>query len=195
MFWLYYMGSCVWSRPALWSSILPVSHRRWQWYFVAVDPKLPDHCQKIPLFGWLLHRSSSCILLGPTTNKNTNKFLYQLLLTSWTVISWYNWTDTETEINKPLDELAFLKSFPLACFSSSSLRTSLVPRQGAWLNLFTAWRKSLSSVSMPSKFCVARASALSTARYGPSGHPLILRALSHWGNMTCTQHTQTNIFP
>ncbi len=65
------MGSCVWSRPVLWSSILPVSHKRWQWYYVVAGPKLPDHCQKIPLLDWPLHRSSSCSPPGPTTNKNT----------------------------------------------------------------------------------------------------------------------------
>ncbi len=181
------MGSCVWSRPVLWSSILPVSHKRWQWYYVVAGPKLPDHCQKIPLLDWPLHRSSSCSPQDQLQTK-THTFLYQLSLLFFDCFQLI-----KLRPNQISEWIYLLKDLPIGLFSSSSLRTSLVPRQSALLNLFTACTKSLSSVSTPSKSCVTRASVpFSTARYGPSGHPLILRALSHCGNMTCTQ---TNIFP
>lgn len=40
-----YMGNCVWSRPELWSSTLPASHRKLRWCILAVGPVLPVRSQ------------------------------------------------------------------------------------------------------------------------------------------------------
>lgn len=68
--------------------------------------------------------------------------------------------------------LTFLKTLPLGCISSSSLRTSLVPRQSLSGKCTTAYSNTLSKVSTPSCSRDANLCWLFTARYGPAGFPL-----------------------
>lgn len=81
-------------------------------------------------------------------------------------------------------QLTFLKIFPFGWISSSSFKISRVPNSLLSLNLFFAYRKTLSSVLQPGYKTEAKLSKLSIDLYAESGSELTDFALI-WFDFSC----------